>query len=68
MKKNIGTVDKTVRILIALVIAILYFANVITGTAAAILLVLAGIFIITSFMNFCPLYYPFGISTRKTGE
>ena len=68
MKKNMGTVDKVVRILVAIVIAGLYFANLISGTVAIILLVLAGVFILTSFMSFCPLYYPFGISTRKKGE
>lgn len=65
MKKNMGTVDKVVRILVAIVIAGLYFANVISGTVAIVLLVLAGVFILTSFMSFCPLYAPFGISTRK---
>lgn len=68
MKKNMGTVDKVVRILVAIVIAGLYFANLISGTVAIILLVLAGIFILTSFMSFCPLYFPLGISTRKKGE
>jgi hypothetical protein len=65
MKKNMGTVDKAVRILAAVIIAGLYFANIISGTVAIILLILAGIFILTSFMSFCPLYLPFGISTRK---
>lgn len=65
MKPNMGTVDKVVRILVAIVIAGLYFTNQITGTAAIILLVLAAVFILTSFMSFCPLYLPFGISTRK---
>lgn len=65
MKPNMGTVDKVVRILVAIVIAILYYTNQISGTAAIILLILAGIFIITSFISFCPLYLPFGISTRK---
>ena len=65
MKKNMGTVDKVVRILVAIVIAGLYFANLISGTMAIILLFLAGVFILTSFMSFCPLYLPFGISTRK---
>lgn len=60
-----GTVDKVVRILVAIVIAGLYFANLISGTIAIILLILAGVFILTSFMSFCPLYLPFGISTRK---
>lgn len=66
MKANMGTVDKVVRILVAIVIIGLYFANQITGTAAIILLVIAGVFILTSFISFCPLYLPFGISTRKT--
>lgn len=65
MKPNMGTADKVVRILVAIVIAGLYFANLISGTAAIILLLLAGVFILTSFMGFCPLYLPFGISTRK---
>ncbi len=65
MKKNMGTIDKVVRILVAVVIAGLYFANIISGTVAIVLLILAGVFILTSFMSFCPLYLPFGISTRK---
>lgn len=60
-----GTIDKTIRLLVAVIIGVLYFMNVISGTAAVILLVLAGIFILTSFISFCPLYWPFGISTRK---
>lgn len=65
MKKNMGVADKVIRILVAVVIAVLYFMNLITGTTAIILLILAGVFILTSFIGFCPLYYPFGISTRK---
>lgn len=65
MKKNMGTIDKVVRILVAVVIAGLYFANIISGTVAIVLLILAGVFILTSFMSFCPLYLPFGLSTRK---
>ena len=65
MKPNMGAVDKAVRIFVAVVIAILYFTHQISGTAAIVLLILAGVFIVTSFMSFCPLYLPFGISTRK---
>ncbi len=65
MKKNMGTIDKVVRILVAIVIAGLYFTNMISGIVAIVLLVFAGIFILTSFMSFCPLYLPFGLSTRK---
>lgn len=65
MKPNVGTIDKAIRILSAVVIAVLYFMEKISGTTAIILLVLAIIFIITSFLSFCPLYWPFGISTHK---
>jgi hypothetical protein len=65
MKPNMGTIDKAIRIIAALAIAGLYFAGILSGTVAIVLLVLAGVFILTSFMSFCPLYYPFGISTKK---
>jgi hypothetical protein len=64
MKANMGSTDKIIRILAAVLIAVLYFTNLITGTLATILLVIAGVFILTSFMSFCPLYLPFGISTK----
>ncbi len=63
-----GTIDKAVRILAAVVIAILYFIGSISGTTAIVLLVLAAIFILTSFMSFCPLYAPLGISTIKKNK
>lgn len=65
MKSNMGSIDKVVRILVAVVIAVLYFTHQVSGMAAIILLILAGIFILTSFMSFCPLYRLFGISTKK---
>lgn len=65
MKKNMGSADRIIRVLIAVVIAILYFTHVLSGTVAIVLLVLAGIFVATSFMSFCPLYLPFGLSTIK---
>ncbi|MBL0049206.1 MAG: DUF2892 domain-containing protein [Bacteroidetes bacterium] len=65
MKANMGNLDKAVRIIAAVIIAALYYTNQISGTAAIILLILAGIFILTSFISFCPLYYPFGFSTKK---
>ena len=64
MKKNMGTIDKVIRILVAIVIAVLYFTNQISGTTAIVLLIFACIFIVTSFISFCPMYYPFGISTK----
>lgn len=65
MKKNLGTSDRIVRILLAVLIAVLYFTNVISGTLAVILGVFAVIFVATSFISFCPLYSIFGISTCK---
>ena len=65
MKKNMGTIDKVIRILIAVVVVVLYFTNVITGTLAIILLILSAIFVVTSLISFCPLYVPFGLSTRE---
>ena len=65
MKKNMGSTDKVIRVAIAVVIAILYFTNTISVTLALVLGIFAAIFILTSFISFCPLYSPFGISTRK---
>jgi hypothetical protein len=65
MKKNMGTVDKVIRILIAVVVVVLWLTNVISGTLAIILLALSAIFIVTSILGFCPLYLPFGLSTGK---
>jgi hypothetical protein len=63
MKKNMGSADRLVRVLVAAVIAVLYFTNVITGTLATVLLVAAGIFVLTSLVSFCPLYALVGVST-----
>lgn len=65
MKRNLGNLDKAIRIIAALVIAIFYFMNLISGTVAIILLIVAAIFVVTSFISFCPLYIPFGINTAK---
>ena len=66
MKKNMGAVDKAVRILIAVVIGVLYFTNIISGTMALVLGVFAIVFVATSFISFCPLYLLFNINTCKT--
>lgn len=68
MKKNMGAADKILRLVIAAVIAVLYFTGVISGTWAIVLGLLAIIFIATSFMGFCPLYLPFRINTCKKTE
>jgi hypothetical protein len=65
MKANMGSTDKMVRIIIAIVIAILFFTNVISGTLGIILLILAGVFVLTSLISFCPLYPLIGMNTKK---
>ena len=65
MKKNMGTIDKVIRILVAVTIAIFYFTDVISGTLGIILLVLAAVFVLTSLIGFCPLYSPIGLNTDK---
>jgi hypothetical protein len=63
MKKNMGNADRIIRFIIAAVIGILYYTGTISGTLGIVLLVLAGVFLLTSFISFCPLYAPFGLST-----
>lgn len=65
MVKNMGTTDKIIRLLLAIVFAILYFTKQIRGTLGIILIILAIIFLLTSLVGFCPLYVPFKISTKK---
>ncbi|MDY0098799.1 MAG: DUF2892 domain-containing protein [Bacteroidales bacterium] len=68
MKKNMGTTDKAIRILVALLILVLYLANVVTGTLGLILIIVAIVLAVTSLIGVCPLYIPFGISTLKKGK
>jgi len=65
MKKNMGTADRVIRTILALLVAVLYFSNVISGTTAIILGILGLVFLLTSFVSFCPLYVPFKITTAK---
>ncbi len=66
MKKNMGSADRMFRLLLAAVMVVLYFTNVVTGTLGIILLVVAGVFVLTSLVSFCPLYTLLGINTCKT--
>ncbi len=66
MKKNMNGADRLIRTLIALVVAYLYYSGIIEGTLGIVLLVLAGVFLLTSLVSFCPLYTLFGVSTCKT--
>ena len=65
MKKNMGALDKSLRVLIAIVIALLFYLDVIEGTLAHVLMAFAIIFLITSFISFCPLYPILGINTCR---
>ncbi|MBK6522684.1 MAG: DUF2892 domain-containing protein [Sphingobacteriaceae bacterium] len=65
MKTNMGSTDKVIRILVAVAILVLYFTDKISGTLAIIGLVLSAVFMLTSLLGFCPLYLPFGISTKR---
>jgi len=65
MKQNVGSIDKVVRVLAAVVIGVLYFTGQITGTAAIILGLFAVVFLLTSAIGFCPLYLPMKLSTIK---
>jgi hypothetical protein len=68
MRKNMGNLDRGVRLVAAAVVAILYFTDVIGGVLAIVLMVLALVFILTSLVSYCPLYTPFGWSTFKRRE
>jgi len=65
MNANLGSTDKAIRIVLAIIIAGLFFSNVITGTLAIILMIIAGTLLLTSLISFCPLYTLLKISTKK---
>ena len=66
MKKNMGTIDRIVRILITALIVFLFFTNKITGTIGIVLIIFAAVLVLTSLISFCPLYLPFGLKTKKS--
>lgn len=68
MKKNMGNLDRVFRVIVAAIIAALYFTGTLTGTLGLVLLVLAGVFVATSLVSFCPLYTLFGLSTCPVKE
>ena len=65
MNRNMGTVDRVIRILVAIMIGVLYFTNQISGVAAIILGIIAVAFVLTGFGGLCPGYLPLGLSTKK---
>jgi len=66
MKKNVGKTDRVVRIILAIILAVLSYSGVVTGTVATVFLVLAAVFVITAVLSFCPIYAIVGLSTCKT--
>ena len=68
VKKNMGLIDRAIRFSLAVIIAILYFTGQISGTAAIILGIVAIVFLLTSFMGFCPAYLPIKLSTAKKSD
>lgn len=68
MKKNMGSADRIIRVIIAAIVVILYATKIINGTLGIVLLAFAGIFVLTSLISFCPLYLPFGIRTCKSND
>lgn len=65
IKPNVSMTDKSIRFILAAVIAALYFSGVISGVIGVVLLIGAGVLVVTGFMRFCPLYYLLGICTYK---
>lgn len=68
MKKNMGTADRVIRIIIAATVGVLFFTGVIPGTLGIVLLILAGVFLLTSLISFCPLYSLVGIRTCPVND
>lgn len=66
LTKNMGSADRVIRTILAILFGVLYYTGVISGTLGIILVVLGVVFLLTSFVSFCPLYAPFGIKTCKT--
>ena len=65
MEKNVGTIDKAIRLVVAVAIAVLFYTGVISGILGIVLLILAVVFVLVSLFSICPLYLPFGINTGR---
>lgn len=68
MKQNMGGTDRIVRVTIAVVLSVLYLSGIVEGVLGTVLLAIAAIMLLTSFVAFCPLYLPFGLSTLGKKE
>ncbi len=65
MKVNMGSADRIIRVIIAVILATLYFTGIVSGTLGLVLTIAAVVFVLTSLTGFCPLYTLFGIRTKK---
>jgi hypothetical protein len=63
MKTNVGNIDKIIRIIVAIIFGVLYFTGTVTGTLGLVLVILGGVFVLTSLVGFCPLYSIVGLNT-----
>ncbi len=68
MEKNVGTVDRVIRIALAVIALVLYLTRAVTGTMALLVMAIAIILVLTSIISYCPLYRPFNINTKKKGK
>jgi len=68
MKKNMGGADRIIRLVVAAIVAVLFFTGVIQGALAYVLIGLAAIFVLTSVISFCPLYTIVGLNTCKVKQ
>jgi hypothetical protein len=66
MKKNMSSADRVIRVILAIIMVALYFTGTVTGTLGIVLVVLAGVFVLTSLISFCPIYAILGMKTCKT--
>ena len=65
MEKNMGSADRTIRVIVAVIILTLYMTKIISGTLGIVLMALSAVFLLTSFISFCPLYRVVGLSTLR---
>ncbi len=65
MKKNLNLIDRLIRLLLAAILTFLYLTGIATGALGITLLVVAGIIAITAFISFCPIYFLFGLSSKR---
>jgi Protein of unknown function (DUF2892) len=68
MKKNMGSLDRTIRLIVAVVLAYLYYNGTISGTLGIVAVVVAAVFTLTSFVSFCPIYTLVGLNTCPVGR